>query len=118
MLGDQRLELVCYGPRTVVRFIKRRPVRRDEIKELAREWTYMADRIDCQTFVLDCSELEIIRSEMLSKLVLLRQRLKRKGAALVLCGIRGGVREVLNWVKLDRFFAIREDESSEARAVA
>jgi anti-anti-sigma regulatory factor len=42
--------------------------------------------------------------------------LKQKNARLVLTGLGAGVREVLSWTKLDRFFEIDEEAASAALA--
>jgi anti-anti-sigma regulatory factor len=47
---------------------------------------------------------------MLSKLILLERRLKRRGIRLVLSDLRDEVRRVLRWTKLDRLFEINGDE--------
>ena len=73
------------------------------------EWNSVADCADCQTLFVDCSNVEVLSSEMLSRLVQLQRRLRRKQGKLVLGGIRHEVREVLSWTKLDQFFEIHED---------
>ena len=57
-------------------------------------------------------------SATLGKLIVLQRRLKKKEAKLVLFGLSPGVREVLKWTKLDRFFEIKDDEPREAAAPA
>ena len=63
---------------------------------------------------MDCSNVKVLSSEMLSKLILLQRRLKLKDGKLILCGMRGEVREVLSWTKLDQFFEIHEDAEPDA----
>ena len=88
-----------------------------EVRELAAEWNSVAENADCRTLVMDCSNVKVLSSEMLSKLILLQRQLKRKEGKLVLCGIRAEVREVLSWTKLDQFFEIKED-AEEVVAIA
>ncbi len=118
MNAYRRLELLECGPRTIIRPLSCRLVQRDEIEGLARQWNYVADLTECQTLVIDCSNLEVMSTVMLSKLVLLQQRLEERGAELVLRGIHEGIRGVLNWTQLDRLFAIQEDDQEEVAVVA
>lgn len=69
----------------------------------------MAETTGCRTLFIDCSNVKILSSEMLSNLIVLQRRLKQKEGKLVLCGIRTEVREVFSWTKLDKFFEIQED---------
>jgi anti-anti-sigma factor len=89
-----------------------------EIVKLAGEWKSVADRADCKSLVVDCSNAPVLSSDMLSKLILLQWRLKQKEAKVVLSGLRAEVREVLRWTRLDRFFEINEDEKKEVVAAA
>ena len=68
--------------------------------------------------MVDCSNVQLMGSEMLSNLILLQRRLARKRARLLLSGLRAEVREVLGWTRLDRYFEIYEDEEREAAALA
>ena len=114
----QHLELLSRGPVTTVRLLSCRPYSVGELVELTNEWNSIADRADCQTLLVDCSNVQLLSSEMLSKLILLQRRLKLKKARLLLSGLRTEVREILSWTRLDRFFEIYEDEEREAAALA
>jgi anti-anti-sigma factor len=118
MSGYHHLELLRRGPVSLVHLRNHRPFRDGEVAELAREWNSVADRADCHTLFVDCCNVQLLSSDMLSKLILLRRRLKEKEGRLVLCGLRAEVREVLNWTKLDRFFEVQEDERPEAASLA
>ncbi len=114
MLTYRHLELVNNGPISRVRLLDRVPAHHlQEIRELAAEWDSVVDVADCRTLVMDCSNVKVLSSEMLSKLILLRRRLKEKDGNLILCGIRAELREVLSWTKLDQFFEIQEDAGRE-----
>ena len=113
----QYLEVLEAGPVSKARLLNHRPFHADELARLADEWNAVADRPDCQTLVMDCSNVTVLSSEMLSKLVLLQRRLKEKKANLILSGLRAEVREVLSWTRLDRFFEIQEDAEAETAAV-
>ena len=112
------LELLYRGSVPVVRIVNYKPFHREELEEMTNEWNSVVDGLDCRTLFMDCSNLRVLNSEMLSKLVVLQRRLKEKDAKLVLSGVHPEVREILGWTKLDRFFEIQEDEQQETDAVA
>ena len=118
MLDYQHLELLSAGPVSTVRLLNQRPFRADKVVELTAEWNSVADRADCHALVVDCSNVRLLSSEILSKLLLLQRRLKRRQATLVLTGLRHEVREVMNWTRLDRCFEIDEDAEVEMAASA
>jgi len=114
----RHLELLNGGPVSKVRLLNHRPYDYggDAVAELAGEWNSVADGADCRSLVVDCSNVCHLSSEMLSKLILLQRRLKRKEGKLILCGISPDAREVFRWTKLDRIFEIEENEQQEAAA--
>ena len=109
----RHLELLCRGPVSRVRILNHGPFCDERIAALASEWNSIADRADCRALIVDCSNVRALRSEMLSKLILLQRRLKQKEATLVLSGLHTEAREVLSWTRLDRFFTIEEDAERE-----
>ena len=118
MTKYRHLELLSSGPVTRVRLVDQLPAyHQKEIEELAAEWNSVAETADCRTLVMDCSNVKVLSSEMLSKLILLQRQLKQKQGNLILSGIRAEVREVLSWTKLGKFFEI-EDAEPEAVTLA
>jgi anti-anti-sigma factor len=81
----------------------------DQVVGLAAEWNSIADRADCRVLFVDCSNVEVMSSELLSGLIVLQRRLKRKHSKLVLSGIRREVREIFRWTRLDHYFQINGD---------
>lgn len=69
----------------------------------------LADGEAGKAFFVDCSNVEILSSEMLNKLIRLKGRLAQKKSRLVLSGLRAEVRDVLRWAKIDRFLEIDQD---------
>lgn len=114
MPGYRHLELLSRGPVSRVRIRNHGPFGDDQVAALAGEWNSVADRADCQTLFVDCSNVRHLSSELLSKLIVLQRRLKQKEATLVLSGLPAEAREVLSWTKLDRFFEIEEEAEREA----
>jgi anti-anti-sigma factor len=101
-----------------VRLLGHRPIRAEKTAKLTNEWKCVADGAGCQALVVDCSNVQLLGSEILSKLILLQRKLKGKNTRLVLSGLRAEVREVLRWTRLDRFFEISKDEEQRATAGA
>jgi anti-anti-sigma factor len=114
----RQIELLSLGPVSRLRLLNHRPFCDEEIAELTSEWNSLADRADCRTLFVDCSNLRILPSDLLGKLILLHRRLKHKEGGLVLCGLRPEVRKVFGWTKLDQFLEIEEDESQKVAASA
>ena len=113
MTKYQHLEVLDRGPVSRVRLLNHRRVFADEVAELTSEWNSVADCADCQTLFMDCSNVQLLGSETLGKLILLQRRLKQKAGKLILCGLCPEVREVLSRTKLDQLFEIREDQGRE-----
>ena len=113
----RHLELLSVGPASRVRLLNHRSYCAEEVTELTSEWNAVADHADCQALFVDCSNLQLLNSEMLSKLIVLHRRLKHKEGKLILCGLCPEVREVLSWTKLDQLFEIKEDEAQEVAAL-
>jgi len=114
----RHLELLGRGLVSRVRLLHQRPTCAEGVAELTNEWNSVADGADCQALVVDCSNIQLLGSKMLSKLFLLQRRLKRKNVGLVLSGLRAEVREVLSWTGLDRFIEINKDEEQGSTARA
>ena len=110
----RHLELLSGGRVSKVRLPNYRRFCDEVIAELVSEWNSVADRADCHVLCADCSNVQLMSSDMLSKLILLHRRLKQKKARLVLSGMQAEVREVMRWTRLDRFFEIEENEREES----
>lgn len=112
MASYKHLELLSSGAVCKVRLVDQWPAYHEqEIRELVAEWNSVVESGPCRTLIMDCSNVKVLSSEMLSKLILLQRRLQQKEGKLILCGIRGEVRDVLSWTKLDQFFEIEEEDS-------
>jgi anti-anti-sigma factor len=118
MSGNRHLELARSGAVSEVRLLHHMPVPNEAAEVIAAEWNSLAEISGCHTLFVDCSRLQFLSSDMLSKLILLQRRLKQKETRLVLVGLRKDAREVLTWTKLDRFFVIQEDAERDVLASA
>jgi anti-anti-sigma factor len=117
MSGYCHIELLRDGRVSVMRLLNHGSLYDEEVVAFVAEWNSVVERTDCQTLFVDCSNVPVLSSEMLSKLISLQRRLRQKGGKLVLSGLRPAVRKVLGWTKLDRFFEI-DEERPEAAALA
>lgn len=119
MSGYRHLDVRSHGSVGFVHLLDPRLVYDREIQGLVGELNVIADYGGYRTLVVVCTTVESMGSEMLSRLISLQRRLYRKGAKLILCDLRPGVREVCHWTRLDRFFDIQERvEEEEAVALA
>jgi anti-anti-sigma factor len=114
MVAYSHIKRLGGGPVLTVRLPDHGQLLQEEVDDLAAEWNVMADRPDCRMIVVDCSQVVVLRSQMLAKLILLQRRMKRKKGKLVLCRMRAEARQVLSWTKLDRLFEVTDDEEREA----
>ena len=88
------------------------------IANLTLRWKPAGDRANCQALFVDCWNVRVLNSQMLSKLIVLERQLKQRGIRLVLFDLRDEVHRVLRWTKLDRFFEINEDAERESVRLA
>ena len=75
---------------------------------LTSKWSSVAERAAGKAIVVDCSNVRVLNSGMLSRLILLQGQLKQRQSKLVLSGLRAEVRDVLKWTKIDRFLEIED----------
>ena len=108
MSGIADVEQLSCGPVSVVRLKNHDHSKPYAVEDVA-QWLAMADRTNCRTLVVDCSNVEFMSSAMLSKLVILQRRMRENRGELVLCHLRAEVRELLEWTKLDSFFNIEPE---------
>jgi anti-anti-sigma factor len=108
MCGFPQVEQMSCGPVSVVRLENYRPSETYQLED-RDQWMALVDRAHARKLLIDCSNVEFLSSEMLSRLIVLQRRMKQGSGELVLCHLRPGVRDLLAWTKLDRFFAIEAD---------
>jgi anti-anti-sigma factor len=113
MSGFPGVEQMSCGPVSVIRLENCRPSESYPAEDLD-QWMMLADRMTTRTLYVDCSNVEFMSSEMLSRLILLQRRMRQRAGKLVLCHVRDEVRRLLAWTKLDRFFDIAIETETEA----
>ena len=67
----------------------------------------IVERSRCRTLVVDCSDVELMSSETLGRLLILQRRMQESGGRLILSGLREEVRQMFAWTKLERCFEIQ-----------
>lgn len=80
----------------------------DNIDVMGRELFMLEDHFGCRKILLDLDRVEWVTSAVIGKLIRLHRRLHRKKGQLVLCHVRGGLRETLGACRLMDYFSIAE----------
>jgi anti-sigma B factor antagonist len=86
------------------------------ISGLGDELYAIVGRPDCQTLVLDFSDVDFLSSAMLGKLIRIHQEMKDKGGILRLCGVCPNIRLIFKYTHLDTIFDIRDTPSDAVEA--
>ena len=80
MFKERYLELLCRKPVPGAGVLNHKLSCVGKVAQFTSEWNTAADRADCQTLVVDCSNVQLLSSALLSKLILLQRRLKVRNA--------------------------------------
>ena len=94
---------------TIVRFRDPRVTNATEIEELGRQLYQVLEHNNCAKLVIDLSSVEFLPSATIGKLISLNRKAKGCKAALRVCGLQQGVRDIFHMCALDRVFDVRED---------
>jgi anti-sigma B factor antagonist len=104
------LDIEERGDVTIVRFREPRVTDPVEIEELGRQLYQVLEYKNCSKMVIDFTPVEFLSSATIGKLISLNRKAKGCNAAVRLCGLQTGVREIFHLCNLDRVFDVREDE--------
>ncbi len=77
-------------------------------EELKKAFSTLLNRGN-KNIVLDLSKITYISSVVIASLVFMIKRAKEAGGDLVICGVKGKVKEVLEMTNLDKVFSIFDD---------
>ncbi len=110
MPAASHLDISEQGEITIVRFGEPRVTDAVEIEELGRQLYHVLEYKNCSKVVLDFTSVEFLSSAMIGKLISFSRKAKACNAALRLCGLQQGVRDIFHLCNLDRVFDIREDQ--------
>lgn len=78
----------------------------DNIEQLGQELAMLVDQFGCRLLVVNFEVVAMITSAALGKFIALHRNLHRREGRLVMCGVAGMVRDVLNATKLNEYFAV------------
>lgn len=95
---------------TVVATITRSALSEEENIDLwGKELNDLVDQYGCRQIVVALNQVTYITSAAVGKLITLHRRLHRKEGRLILCGISGSVRDVIQTSRLHDYFTIADD---------
>ena len=112
MPATRHLDIDEQGDVTLIRFRDERVTDPMEIEDLGRQLYHVLEYRNCEKLVIDFSPVEFLSSATIGKLISLNRKARTCKAAVRLCGMRQGVRDIFHLCSLDRVFEIREDEKA------
>jgi len=80
----------------------------ENIDELGQELAILVDHFGCRRLVVDMQTVGLVTSAALGKLISLHRNLHRREGHLVICGVKGMVREVMVTARLTDYFKMAE----------
>ena len=92
----------------------------DDIRPLREELVEILQAMDEPRLVMNLHEVSVLDSAGLGMLLILRATIERRSGAMVLAGVAGRLRDILQATKLDRVFPIHDsvEEAVESLLVA
>lgn len=107
-MDEEIVQVSKVGDITVVTLVLDNLTMHDN-EELKEAFTGVLDG-GAKNIVLDLSGTAFISSIIIASLVFMMKRAKEAGDNLILCGVKGGVKEVLELTNLDKVFDIFENK--------
>jgi anti-sigma B factor antagonist len=96
------------GP-VVVAHISRPSLSDEEnIEELGQEFSMLVEQFGCRQLVIDMQTVALVTSAALGKLISLHRNMHRRDGRLVICGVKGMVRDVMRTARLTDYFKMAE----------
>lgn len=108
MSKNRQVEIIDNGEIALVRLLEQTLADRPAIANAARRWLSIVAASHCSRLLLDCSGMQRLSTDVLSALIVLDRRLKRRRSKVVLCGISPAVRATFSITRIDRLFEIRD----------
>jgi anti-sigma B factor antagonist len=112
------LEVHEVGEATVVTLTRRHLMQAEPIGIIGGILFNLADNLGSRSLVVSFSQVAYLSSAMLTKLVLLHQKIYAAGGRLGLCGVHPDVQQAFVATGLDKLFNIYRDEQEALRALA
>jgi anti-sigma B factor antagonist len=110
-------EVELVGDVTVVMFATNKVLDEESADKLGDELFALIEGETSKHVVVNFGGVDVLSSAAYGKLISLHNRLLRAGGKLVLCNIAAGIGEVLEIMKLDKFFRIVADQQTAIRVV-
>jgi anti-anti-sigma factor len=111
-LGPGYFELKCDDDVAVATFVVRSLTEEDNIEQLWHELNAIVEKLQRRRVVLDLNSVDYATSSVIGKWIMLHRKLDREGGKLVVCGVRGGLQDILSASKLMNYFNITEDAAA------
>jgi anti-sigma B factor antagonist len=96
------------GPVVVAHISRPNLSEEENIDELGQELAMLVEHFGCRQLVVDLATVGLVTSAALGKLISLHRNLHRRDGKLVLCGVRGMVRDVMLTARLTDYFKMAE----------
>lgn len=112
----RRLEWEDLGDVTVVNFTDKKILDEQTIQVIGEQLFSLVEEVGRKKLLLNFSNVELLSSAALGKLVTLNRKIKDVGGKLVLCQINPNIFEVFEITKLNRIIEIRKDEQEGLQA--
>ncbi len=93
----------------VATFVANRLTEEDNIEQLWHELNAIIEKLQRRRIVLDLNSIEYATSSVIGKWIMLHRKLDREGGKLVVCGVRGGLHDILATSKLLNYFNVTDD---------
>lgn len=107
----RRVQIAESGDVTVVKFVDRKILDEVNIQELGQELFKLVEQDNRQKVILNFSNVEFLSSAALGKLITFEKKVRKNSAILILTNIRPEIYEVFAITRLNKLFAIKNDEA-------
>jgi anti-anti-sigma factor len=105
-------QLQCDDQVAVARFVAHRLTEEDNIEQLWHEMNGIIEKLQRRRIVLGLNSVEYATSSVIGKWIMLHRKLDREGGKLVVCGVRGGLHDILATSKLLNYFNVTADAAT------
>jgi len=111
MAERHRLEVSEVGGVTVIRFTDKKILDEANIQELGQELFGLVEEENRKSLCLNFTNVDLLSSAALGKLITLDKKVKAHGGKLKLCNIRPQIYQVFVITRLHKLFDIKNDEA-------
>ena len=112
----RRLEVEDIGDITVVNFLDKKIIDSENIEVIGTQLMSLVDELGRSKILLNFSNVDLLSSAALGKLIVMNRKCNEAGGKLVLCNINKNIYEVFVITRLDSRFTIKKDEQEGLQA--